>query len=147
MEENEIRKGKQMGQKIFVLVGTVGEYEQASTTVFGCFSSEAEAIAAIPKLQELGRERWMEWQERDARKKQYLKQFDPKRVIPAGAAFRNGATIYAEEHYAQADEFCGPAPELIASADEYEIYEFGLGEIQSASSHAVKWPLPESAAP
>jgi len=125
------RKDQRTMPALYVLIGERGEYEQFTRDVLGVFSSEDEARAAIPKLQELGKSQWALFQDHEKRRDEYLTRFKPAKVYPPGSPFPSGCILYTNEQYKEADDFLGPRPPLICDADTYEVECFNLDAIEA----------------
>lgn len=119
--------------EVCVLIGDQGEYEQWTRDVLGVFSSENEARGAVDKLKALGKELWERYQERDQRRTEYLKRFEPAKVYPSGSPFPNGCVLYTNEQYHEADAAIGPEIPLICDCREYLVVKCKLDAIQALS--------------
>lgn len=118
----------------YVLIGERGEYEDFTREVLGVFSSRDAACDAIPKLRVLGARRWAQWQERDTKRKDYLKRFEPAKIYPAGSVFPGGHISYTNAQYEEAEKACGDAPRLIVPAENYLIESYDIDAIDTGSS-------------
>lgn len=116
---------------IYVLIGEHGEYEQFTRTLYGVFSSEAGALDAIPRLEELGKKQLALYEDREKRRAEYLTRFQPYKVWPPGSCFTLGYLQYTDEQHKEADEACGPAPKLVGGDEEYVVECFNLDAIEA----------------